>query len=514
MNQMPHQADKQTVATANPVHAENLPITAAAAHTVMPQVFVQQGTPAEKPVQAAKPATAGKAPGPNAAAAIQIEQEAAAGQARQSADKILRKKRLGESEGDQNAESSVDSSYDVVAANTTETAAPAEEATAAGGSSAAASGSSAWLPIAGGGLGLAAIGGGGGGAAAVTAPTVSTFAVSIAAVAGPVTAALNYKIYDAQGNLVASGVTDATGKVTVNLSTTYSGQPLLITISDANGAAADFRDEATNASASLGSTALRASFVATGGSQSVTVSPITELAVQKMGITTDAATASAATVNATNASVGAALGVSDILGAVTTVLSADYNEANGVSAAEAYGQALAKLSGLDQANGSMSATFTALLNALNISDATLRASTLITLLNEGAVQFEAGPNSGAATLPVLPTLTVTDSVASGPTNAAVTYTFTFSEAVTGFDANDITVTNGTKGTFTPVSATEYRLVVTPTANAQGADLGVSVNAGIGYQGTLEPHGVGTLQGTHALRVVPWISRVWPRLAVV
>jgi ATP-binding cassette subfamily C protein LapB len=102
-----------------------------------------------------------------------------------------------------------------------------------------------------------------------------------------------------------------------------------------------------------------------------------------------------------------------------------------------------------------------------------------TLLNDGAARFEAGVNSGSATLPILPTLAITDSVASGPTNAPVTYTFTFSEAVTGFDAGDITVTNGTKGTFTATSATVYTLVVTPTANAQGADIGVSVNSGTG-----------------------------------
>jgi len=247
--------------------------------------------------------------------------------------------------------------------------------------------------------------------------------------------------------------------------------------------------------------------VATGGSQSITVSPITELAVQKMGITTDAATASAATVTATNASVGTALGVSDILAAVTTVLSADYNEANGLSAAEIYGQVLAKLSGLDQANGSMNATFTALLNALNISDATVRAATLATLLNDGATRFETGPNSGSATLPVLPTLAITDSVTSGPTNADVTYTFTFSEAVTGFDAADIMVTNGTKGTFAGSGAV-YTLIVTPTANAQGADIGVSVNSGtggIGYQGTLTT----TIAKTAAAQAYDTIAPVAP-----
>ena len=479
MNQQPHQADTSVAAHAVPTHAE-LPVIVAAAQPVPAQAAAYKAPTAAKPVTAAKP--------PTAAAAIQMEQEAASNQARQAADKLLRKKRLGEFESEQGAESSADSAYEVAAADTsTSTTPPPAEAT--GGTTAAASGGGLpWLPVAGVGLGLAAAAGGGG-AAAVTAAAAgsSSFAVSIAAVAGPVTAALNYKIYDAAGNVVASGVTDATGKITVNLGNAYAGQALLISISDANGAAADYRDEATNGATSLGGTSLRAAFVATGSDQSITVSPITELAVEKMGITTNAATASAATVTATNASVGTALGVTDILGAVTTVLSADYVEANGINAAEAYGQALAKLSGLDAANGSVSATLAQLLAALNIVDPAVRASTLVTLLNEGAARFETGPNAGSAALVLAPTLAIADSVASGPTNAPVTYTFTFSEAVTGFDAADVTVTNGTKGVFTAVSTTVYTLVVTPTANATGADIGVSVNSGpngIGYQTVL------------------------------
>ncbi len=47
-----------------------------------------------------------------------------------------------------------------------------------------------------------------------------------------------------------------------------------------------------------------------------------------------------------------------------------------------------------------------------------------------------------------------------------TVTFTFSEAVTGFAADDISVTNNAnKGTFTETSATVYTLTVTPTADA-------------------------------------------------
>jgi hypothetical protein len=50
----------------------------------------------------------------------------------------------------------------------------------------------------------------------------------------------------------------------------------------------------------------------------------------------------------------------------------------------------------------------------------------------------------------------------------VTFTFTFSEAVTGFTADDIAVAGGTKGTFNMAdNGLSASLVVTPTANASG-----------------------------------------------
>ena len=66
---------------------------------------------------------------------------------------------------------------------------------------------------------------------------------------------------------------------------------------------------------------------------------------------------------------------------------------------------------------------------------------------------------------VAPTVTIDDDQA-GTGNIAggtIVYTFTFAEPVTGFDADDVAVVNGEKGTFTALSATEYTLVVTPTA---------------------------------------------------
>ena len=66
-----------------------------------------------------------------------------------------------------------------------------------------------------------------------------------------------------------------------------------------------------------------------------------------------------------------------------------------------------------------------------------------------------------------PTVVITDNVANVATGD-VTFTYTFNEAVTGFDANDINVTGGTKGAFNTVSSSVYTLVVTPTANTTGS----------------------------------------------
>ena len=69
-----------------------------------------------------------------------------------------------------------------------------------------------------------------------------------------------------------------------------------------------------------------------------------------------------------------------------------------------------------------------------------------------------------------PTLTITDNVA-GVANGDVTFTFTFSEAVFGFAAEDVTVTNGIKGGLTSVDGKTYTLVVTPT----GGEIKVAVD---------------------------------------
>ena len=95
-----------------------------------------------------------------------------------------------------------------------------------------------------------------------------------------------------------------------------------------------------------------------------------------------------------------------------------------------------------------------------------------------------GNNISAASAPftfgvdtIAPTVTITDNIPNFANIAtgSILYTFTFSEPVTEFTTGDITVTNGSKGTFTPVSPTQYTLVVTPNANFEG-DLTVAVAA--------------------------------------
>ena len=106
----------------------------------------------------------------------------------------------------------------------------------------------------------------------------------------------------------------------------------------------------------------------------------------------------------------------------------------------------------------------------------------------GAGEDSAGNDSSAASKEmkidkVAPTVTITASEES-PTNASsITYTFTFSEIVTGFASGDVTVTTtgatGTKSTFTDTTAagatySTYTLVVT---NSGSCTQTVSIAAG-------------------------------------
>ena len=92
------------------------------------------------------------------------------------------------------------------------------------------------------------------------------------------------------------------------------------------------------------------------------------------------------------------------------------------------------------------------------------------------------------TTPAAPTVTITDDEGgiANIVSGSILYTFQFSETVTGFDAADITVANGTPGAFTAVDGDTYTLVVTPMADFQGI-LAVGVAAGVAFDAAVTPN---------------------------
>ncbi|MFN9775918.1 MAG: Ig-like domain-containing protein [Burkholderiales bacterium] len=123
---------------------------------------------------------------------------------------------------------------------------------------------------------------------------------------------------------------------------------------------------------------------------------------------------------------------------------------------------------------------------------------------DGAANGSVGPVSTTQDYDRAPPtiLSVTDSVAAAQTNGPVTFTFTTSEAVTGFDATDVSVAGGTVTTpFAQVGTTNaYTLTVTPTAGVASGTITVSVgaNAFADAVGNLNATGATATQGYDTL----------------
>jgi len=83
------------------------------------------------------------------------------------------------------------------------------------------------------------------------------------------------------------------------------------------------------------------------------------------------------------------------------------------------------------------------------------------------VREEETPTQELDTTP--PILTITDNQSgTATTTDPISFTFTWNEEVNGFDINDIVVAGGTKGEFTIIDSSTYRLPITPNNNSNTA----------------------------------------------
>ena len=235
-----------------------------------------------------------------------------------------------------------------------------------------------------------------------TTETGSTV-VSLLIVAGPVINKMLVTVYDANGNPLAIGFTESDGTITLTWASGSPAEGLFLVVAKSLDDSPDYVDEATGEQRNL-TESLRALVVfTTGSNKSFSITPLTELAVQKAGLAQGETDASSITLDgalASNTLVATLFGITDITGSVTAVIAQDgknvnsaYSETNGISDSEKYGQVLAKLSGNDAVSGSMSKTLEAYLSLLNneqLTTTTLQEAVKLEL-QQGATTFE---NSG------------------------------------------------------------------------------------------------------------------------
>jgi hypothetical protein len=294
-----------------------------------------------------------------------------------------------------------------------------------------------------------AAGGGGGGdfASDTTAPANPTIATSTVS----------------SNALVVTGSAEANSTVTVFVDTTSNGtnNVLYTTTADANGVWSLDLGTATPVTGTLGDLS--------NGSTPTISAQATDAANNSSGLV------SAQIAVGPNAPTIAAVEGNDIVNAAEA---SDGVEVTGTGEPASvitvtWGSATQTVT--TAADGTWTATFDA---ATLPADGTSEISAVATNAN--------GTASAAATREVTvdqaATALTVSSDATGVSNEAVTFTFDFGEAVTGFDLSDITVTNGTAGAFTAVSASEYTLVVEPDADAEvtaqvsvAADVAVNSN---------------------------------------
>lgn len=232
-------------------------------------------------------------------------------------------------------------------------------------------------------LGLGAVGmasgsSSGGSSSSSGGGSASTSSTTISSAAGIFFSTVQIDLYDASGNLISSAEHDySTGDYVYTGS--YSG-PMLVEIIDINGTSTDYTDETTGEAKSLG-TSLRAMTTTDGASdKAISVTPLTELATQLAGVTSDNRAVTTDNV-AMNGKVATLFGLDNILDK-PAVVTEDTSSAD--AAALKYGQALAILSGADSDAGNASAAETIATIASSLKEANSDTSADLKLTSEVA----------------------------------------------------------------------------------------------------------------------------------
>ncbi|MCP4090136.1 MAG: DUF2341 domain-containing protein, partial [Gammaproteobacteria bacterium] len=140
--------------------------------------------------------------------------------------------------------------------------------------------------------------------------------------------------------------------------------------------------------------------------------------------------------------------------------------------------------------------FTGTIDEFRVSNTTLSADWIkASYLSQNGSFNTFGNEEVATTDKAVPVVSITDDIA-GTATGDVTYTFTFSEAVSNFTIDDIDITGGTKGTFTVVSATEYTLAITPTDHST-TNITVDVAANVAQDAV----GLNNVAATQSVQIV-------------
>lgn len=342
------------------------------------------------------------------------------------------------------------------------------------------------------GVALAAAGGGG----SPTAPVLmSTFTGMF--VAGPVTQAngITVTAYLQDGSKYATTLNND-GSFSVSIPRDYKGVVLLRLVDTKTGV--DYLDEATNKEVDIGAD-MRMAMVADGSaSYTVAINAVTEIAVQKMGLSSgdegsssvDIGTLDEQKVAQTNEEVGSAFGLSGIdIASQIPVAVNDEGYADASQNAQHVGNVLAAISGIEvfanasKDSGTDTITTMVVLQELGkLITSGVPNSTMAFLLTKGAhtVDKAVGISHNVSDgLPEVFSAPYAFIASSNHSNGDFEIVIGFSETVVGFDQSDVIIDGG-KITSVTQSGNDYFLKVQLTSGVQEGVLTVGVSAGAAH----------------------------------